>query len=85
VTVFWLFGLVSVVFALFGGPTGVDGISWATMGLGFGMWAISVIWTLLTTRGTTVQLSSRSSPRPGPAAAGNGDREAYPPHASKKD
>ena len=51
VTVFWLFGVFSVVFGFFGGPTGVDGISWATIGLGLAMWAISAVWTLLTMGG----------------------------------
>jgi hypothetical protein len=55
VTVFWLFGLVSVVFGFFGGPTGVDGVSWATIGLGLAMWAISVGWTLLTMRAAGVE------------------------------
>ena len=51
ITVFWLFGLVSVVFGLFGGPTGQPGISWYTIGLGLAMWGISAAWTLLTVRG----------------------------------
>lgn len=51
ITVFWLFGLVSVVFGFFGGPTGQDGISWYTIGLGLTMWGISAAWTLLTVQG----------------------------------
>ena len=51
VTVFWLFGLVSIVFGLFGGPTGEPSICWKTILLGLIMWAISAAWTLLTTRG----------------------------------
>ena len=51
VTVFWLFGMVSIVFGLFGGPTGEDGISWVTIALGFGMWGISAVWALVTMRG----------------------------------
>ena len=51
ITVFWLFGLVSVVFGLFGGPTGQTGISWYTIGLGLAMWGISATWTLFTIRG----------------------------------
>lgn len=51
ITVFWLFGLVSVVFGFFGGPTGVAGVSWTTIGLGLGMWAIATTWTLLTLQG----------------------------------
>ena len=48
VTVFWLFGMVSVVFGFLGGPTAEPGISWYTVGLGFAMWGIAAIWTLLT-------------------------------------
>jgi hypothetical protein len=51
VTVFWLFGLVSVVYGLLGGPMGEPGISWRTIGLGLAMWAISSVWTLLSARG----------------------------------
>ena len=50
VTVFWLFGLVSVVYGLLGGPMGEPGISWRTIGLGLAMWAISSVWTLLSAR-----------------------------------
>lgn len=55
VTVFWLFGLVSVVYGFLGGPTAEPGISWYTVGLGALMWAVSVIWTLLTFHGGTQQ------------------------------
>jgi hypothetical protein len=51
VTVFWLFGVVSVVYGFFGGPTGAAGISWSTIGLGFAMWAIAAVWTMLTIQG----------------------------------
>jgi hypothetical protein len=51
VTVFWLFGVVSVVYGLFGGPTGATGISWSTIALGFAMWAIAAVWTMLTIQG----------------------------------
>jgi hypothetical protein len=51
VTVFWLFGLVSVVYGLLGGPMAEPGISWRTVGLGLAMWAVSAVWTLLSLRG----------------------------------
>ena len=51
VTVFWLFGIVSVVFGFLGGPTGETGISWYTIGLGIAMWGIAAVWTLLTIQG----------------------------------
>lgn len=51
VTVFWLFGVVSVVYGFLGGPTGESGISWYTIGLGLAMWAIAAVWTMLTIQG----------------------------------
>jgi hypothetical protein len=51
VTVFWLFGIVSVVYGFLGGPTSEPGISWYTIGLGLGMWGIAAVWTLLTLQG----------------------------------
>jgi hypothetical protein len=51
VTVFWLFGVVSVIYGLLGGPTAEPGISWYTVGLGFAMWGIAAVWTMLTIKG----------------------------------
>ena len=51
VTVFWLFGVVSVIYGFLGGPTGETGISWYTVGLGFAMWGVSAAWALLTLQG----------------------------------
>ncbi len=48
VTVFWLFGVVSVVYGFLGGPTGETGISWYTVWLGLAMWGIAAVWTMLT-------------------------------------
>lgn len=51
VTVFWLFGVVSVVYGLLGGPMGEPGISWYTIILGLVMWGIAAVWTMLTIQG----------------------------------
>jgi len=51
ITVFWLFGVVSVIFGLMGGPTNEPGISWYTVGLGLAMWGIAATWTLVTLHG----------------------------------
>lgn len=51
ITVFWLFGVISVVYGLMGGPTNEAGISWYTVGLGLLMWGIAAVWTLLTLQG----------------------------------
>jgi len=51
ITVFWLFGVVSVFFGLMGGPINDPGINWYTVGLGLVMWGIAAVWTLLTLQG----------------------------------
>ena len=51
ITVFWLFGVVSVVFGFLGGPTNEPGVSWYTVGLGLAMWGIAAVWTMLTLQG----------------------------------
>ncbi|MEN8175131.1 MAG: hypothetical protein ABFS23_05180 [Pseudomonadota bacterium] len=52
ITVFWLFGIVAVVYGLLGGPTGDPGIHLYTLALGAAMWLIASVWTLLTVSGT---------------------------------
>ncbi len=51
ITVFWLFGVISVVYGLLGGPTNEPGTSWYTVGLGLVMWGIAAVWTLATLQG----------------------------------
>ncbi len=51
VTVFWLFGVVSVVYGFLGGPMGEPGVSWHTVGLGLALWGISAVWAMLTIQG----------------------------------
>jgi hypothetical protein len=51
VTVFWLFGVISVIYGFFGGPMGHSGISWNTVLLGMAMWTIAGVWTMLTVAG----------------------------------
>jgi len=51
ISVFWLFGVISVIYGLLGGPVEGDGIHWTTVGLGLAMWAIASVWTLLTLQG----------------------------------
>ena len=54
VTVFWLFGVVSVVYGFLGGPMGEPGVSWYTVGLGLAMWGIAAVWSMLTIQGVEV-------------------------------
>lgn len=49
--VFWLTGIVAIVYGAVGGPANLMGPSWNTILLGFGLWAIAAVWAMLTVRG----------------------------------
>ena len=49
--VFWIAGLVSLIYAFFGGPTGVEGFSSGTFLLGAILWGIATTWAELTING----------------------------------
>lgn len=49
--VFWLTGIIGIIYGYLGGPAGLDTISWVTMGLGAGLWALAAIWAENTIRG----------------------------------
>lgn len=51
--VFWLAGVVSIIYGLFGGPAGHDHISWATVLLGIGLWVIAIFWALNVIKGVS--------------------------------
>ena len=42
--VFWLAGIISIIYAFFGGPAGEAGISLGTLALGLILWIIATIW-----------------------------------------
>lgn len=42
--VFWLAGIISIIYAFFGGPAGEAGLSLGTLALGLVLWAIATIW-----------------------------------------
>jgi uncharacterized membrane protein YqaE (UPF0057 family) len=48
---FWLTGIGSLIYAFYGGPLGVDGISWTTLILGLAMWIIAAVWAEDTIKG----------------------------------
>lgn len=48
--VFWITGIVGLVYGWFGGPLGLDGVSWGTLALGLLLWAIAAVWAMLTVR-----------------------------------
>ncbi len=49
--VFWVTGLVSVVYGFMGGPAALNGVSWVTVGLGLVLWVIAIVWAENTIRG----------------------------------
>jgi len=49
--VFWIAGIVSIVYGYFGGPAGLEGVSWATVLLGLGLWLIASVWAGMAIRG----------------------------------
>ena len=52
IAVFWLAGIVSILYGFVGGPANLMGPSWNTIGLGVVLWGIASMWTALTIRGT---------------------------------
>ncbi|OOZ40729.1 hypothetical protein [Solemya elarraichensis gill symbiont] len=66
ISVFWLAGVVAIIYSLFGGPAGADGVDFYTLALGVVMWFIASIWTLLTMSGVAEDrcspLNSKVSP-----------------------
>jgi len=56
--VFWLASIGSVIYAFFGGPSGLDEFSWGTFGLGIVLWAISVAWAETVIKGVNDDLES---------------------------
>jgi len=46
--VFWLTGIVSLIYGYLGGPLHLDTVSWYTVGLGAALWAIAAVWAAIT-------------------------------------
>jgi len=42
--VFWITGIVSIIYAFFGGPTQTSGLSMGTLALGAILWGIAAVW-----------------------------------------
>lgn len=49
--VFWIAGMVSIIYAFFGGPAETEGFSRGTFLLGAILWAIATTWAELTING----------------------------------
>lgn len=44
IAVFWITGIVSLIYAFFGGPVAAQGVSLGTLALGAALWGIAAIW-----------------------------------------
>ena len=51
IAVFWITGIVAIVYGLLGGPTNLLGPSLNTMLLGAALWGIAAVWAMITIRG----------------------------------
>lgn len=49
--VFWIAGITSIIYAFFGGPAGLETISWGTLALGIVLWVIAAVWAENTIKG----------------------------------
>ncbi|MFO7603231.1 MAG: hypothetical protein R6X06_05380 [Gammaproteobacteria bacterium] len=49
--VFWITGIIGIVYGYLGGPAALETVSWVTMGLGLVLWALAAIWAETTIRG----------------------------------
>ena len=61
--VFWLTGIISIIYAFFGGPTGAEGISLGTLALGVILWAIATIWAENVIKGVTADEKDKNGER----------------------
>ena len=41
--VFWLAGITSIIYGYYGGPAALETVSWTTVLLGVGLWAIASV------------------------------------------
>jgi len=55
--VFWLASIGSIIYAFFGGPSGLEGFSWGTLALGIILWAIAVAWAETVIKGVNDDLA----------------------------
>jgi len=49
--VFWVTGIISIIYGFMGGPANLEQISWMTVLLGFGLWVIAAVWAENTLKG----------------------------------
>lgn len=51
IAVFWITGIVAIVYGSVGGPTNLLGLSWNTVLLGLALWGIASVWASVVIRG----------------------------------
>jgi hypothetical protein len=51
IAVFWLAGIVSIIYGILGGPASLETVSWPTVFLGIGLWLIATVWARMAIRG----------------------------------
>ena len=61
IAVFWLTGIVSIIYGIVGGPGNLLGPSWNTIALGLVLWAIASAWTAITIRSASEEKCERRS------------------------
>lgn len=49
--VFWLTGMISIVYGFIGGPADLETTSWTTVSLGIALWVIASVWAMMAIRG----------------------------------
>jgi len=59
ISVFWLAGIIAVVYGFIGGPANLPSMSWITESLGILLWLISSVWA-----GITIYAINRDSNAP---------------------
>ena len=63
ITVFWLTGIVAIIYGFVGGPGNLMGPSWNTIALGLALWGIAAVWALITIRSADEdRCETRNSP-----------------------
>ncbi len=60
IAVFWLTGIVSMVYGFIGGPGNLLGPSWNTVALGLVLWGIASGWATITVRSADQDTCERS-------------------------
>ena len=48
IAVFWITGIVGIIYGLVGGPANLLGPSWNTVFLGIALWGIAAVWAMIT-------------------------------------